>query len=173
MKSVHFKFLAVYFCFAIITSSAFAQDSDLKEKFQKMNNEMIKAMLEDNAETIMSMYTDDIISMPSYQPMLKGKDAMMQSHMKNKEAGFKMNDMTLITMNVWTSGDYAYEIGTYTIDMSMPGMEGWKDNGKYLTVWEKQSDDSWKVKAETWNTDNNPWVEMEMSKDDKDDSEEE
>ena len=81
--------------------------------------------------------------------------------------------MTLTTMNVWTSGDYSYEIGTYIIDMSMPGMEGWKDNGKYITVWEKQSDDSWKVKAETWNTDNNPWVEMEMSKDDKDDSEEE
>jgi ketosteroid isomerase-like protein len=173
MKSIYFKLLAIVFCFAFITSSAFAQDSALKEKFQKMNNEMIKAMLADNTEFMMAMYTDDAISMPSYEPMLKGKDAMMQSHMKNKEAGFKMNDMTLTTMDAWSSGDYAYEIGMYTIDMSMPGMEGWKDNGKYLTVWEKQSDGYWKVKAETWNSDNNPWANMDMHEEDMDDSEEE
>lgn len=168
MKSMYFKFLAVIFCVTFLTAVSFAQDSGLKVKFQKMNNEMIKNMLADNTDAMMSMYTDDAISLPSYEPMIKGKDAMMQSHMKNKEAGFKMNDMTLTTMNVWSSGDLAYEIGTYTIDMSMPGMAGWKDNGKYLTIWEKQSDGSWKVKAETWNTDSNPWTDMEMSKDDMD-----
>ena len=168
MKSAYLKFFAVLFCFTLLTSSAFAQDAALKEKFQKMNNEMVKAILADNSETIMAMYTNDVISMPSYEPMLKGKDAMMEAHKRNHEAGFKMNDMTLTTMNVWSSGDFAYEIGTYTIDMTMPGMEGWKDNGKYLTVWQKQSDGSWKVKAETWNSDNNPWADMEMAGDDKD-----
>jgi uncharacterized protein (TIGR02246 family) len=168
MKSVYFKFLAIVFCFAFVSSSIFAQDSGLKEKFQKMNNEMIKEMLADNPEAMLAMYADDAISLPSYEPMIKGKDALMKSHMKSKEAGFKMNSMTLNTMDVWSSGDMAYEIGTYTIDMSMPGMGEIKDNGKYVTIWQKQSDGSWKVKADTWNTDNNPWANMEMSKDDKD-----
>jgi ketosteroid isomerase-like protein len=111
------------------------------------------------------MYTDDVISMPSYEPMMKGKNALMEAHKRNHEAGFKMNDMTLKTMEVWSSGDLAYEVGTYTIDMTIPEMGSMKDNGKYLTVWEKQDDGSWKVKAETWNTDNNPWAQMSSGED--------
>ena len=30
------------------------------------------------------------------------------------------------------------------------------EEGKYLTVWEKQADGSLKVKLETWNSDTNP-----------------
>jgi uncharacterized protein (TIGR02246 family) len=174
MKSVYLKILAAFLCFTFITGSIFAQDSDLKKKVQMMNDEMVKAMLADNSEVIMSMYTDDAISMPSYEPMLKGKDAMMKSHMKSKEAGFKMNNITLTTMDVWSSGDLAYEIGTYTINMTLPGMtEAMDDNGKYLTVWQKQTDGSWKIKAETWNSDNNPWEGMGMSNENMDDTEEE
>lgn len=161
MKSVYSMLLVVVFCLSFV-SIGFSQDSDLKEKFQKMNNEMIKAIKNENTDAIMAMYTDDVISMPSYEPMLKGKEAMLESHRRSHEAGYKMNDMTLKTMDVWSSGDYAYEIGNYTVDMEIPGMGNINDNGKYMTVWEKQSDGSWKVKAETWNTDNNPWGDMNM-----------
>lgn len=167
MKSFSIKIFSALFCLAFTACNTFAQDSNLKQEFQKKNNEMIEAMLNDNTEAMLDMYTDDAISLPSYEPMLRGKAAMIESHNRNKDAGFKMNDMTLNTMEVWSSGNYAYEIGTYTIDISMPQMENWKDNGKYLTVWEKQSDGLWKVKADTWNTDNNPWQDMNMTEDEK------
>jgi len=77
MKSVYLRILSVIFCAVFITINSFAQDAALKEKFQKMDNEMIKNMLTDNTEAMMSMYTDDAISMPSYEPMLKGKDEMI------------------------------------------------------------------------------------------------
>ncbi len=156
------KLFVFFFCCSLFAVNIHAQDAALKEKFQKMNNEMIDAMMNENVDAIMGMYTDDVISMPSYEPMLKGKSAMIESHKKSHEAGFKMNDMSLNTMNVWSSGDYAYEIGTYNVNMTIPGMGDVDDNGKYLTVWQKQSDGSWKIKAETWNTDNNPWMDMEM-----------
>ena len=171
MKSIHFKFFALVFCFAILSSNVFAQDSALKEKFQQMNNQMVKDILADNSEAMLQMYADDAISLPSYEPMIKGKDALIKKHKVDKEAGFKMNDMTLTTMEVWSSGDFAYEIGTYTIDMTMPGMDNMKDNGKYITIWQKQADNSWKVKADMWNTDNNPWADMEMTGDNKEDME--
>jgi hypothetical protein len=38
--------------------------------------------------------------------------------------------------------------------------EEWPDNGKYITVWEVQDDGSLKIRVETWNTDINPWVNM-------------
>jgi hypothetical protein len=40
----------------------------------------------------------------------------------------------------------------------------WPDNGKYITIWEIQKDGTPKIKVETWNTDNNPWAQMEQSK---------
>jgi hypothetical protein len=45
MRTVNFQLLVVIFCFAFLTSSIYAQDSALKETFQKMNNEMIETML--------------------------------------------------------------------------------------------------------------------------------
>jgi len=45
--------------------------------------------------------------------------------------------------------------------MSMPGMDKpMDDQGKYLTIWEKQKDGSMKVKVETWNSDADPMTMM-------------
>jgi len=167
MKSI-LKNSVAAFSLILFSGSLFAQDSGLKEKIQMLNNDMVKAIVADNQEAIMVMYADDAVSMPSYEPIIKGKDAIMKKNKESQEMGFKINNMTLSTIEVLSSGDLAYEIGTYTIDMTIPGMtDGWSDNGKYLTIWEKQSDDSWKIKIETWNTDNNPWEDMNMSEDDK------
>lgn len=139
------------------------QNEELKKHIQELNDKLIQAMAVEDWNSIMSLYTDDVISLPSYEPMLIGKDAILKSGIESQEAGFRINEMTLNTMEVYSSGNLAYEIGTFTINMTMPGMsETWDDNGKYLTVWEKQNDGSWKIKVETWNTDNNPWMDMSL-----------
>jgi hypothetical protein len=33
-----------------------------------------------------------------------------------------------------------------------------------MTIWEEQKDGSLKIKIETWNTDNDPWAQMEQTK---------
>jgi hypothetical protein len=43
-------------------------------------------------------------------------------------------------------------------------MPEWADQGKYITIWEEQPDGSMKIKVETWNTDTNPWAQMEQVK---------
>lgn len=168
-KLLSFSFIIVFSC------SIAAQDTgDLKKKMQEMNDELIKALLSEDWQSMISMYTDDAISMPSYEPMLRGKDAILSSGIESQETGFKINEMTLNTMEVYASGDLACEIGTYTINMTVPGMqEAWDDNGKYLTVWQKQSDGSWKIKTEIWNTDNNPWLDMSMPEGEYDEEDEE
>jgi ketosteroid isomerase-like protein len=164
MKSLFSKSILILSCLLLINSSVFSQDTDLKAKMQEMNNTMVKAMLADDMETSLSFYADDAISLPSYEPMIKGKAAIKEHAKKSHEAGFKMNDMTLNTMDAWSDGGLAFEIGTYTVSMTMPGMpDAVNDKGKYLTVWQKQTDGSWKIKAETWNSDNNPWQSMGMN----------
>jgi len=51
------------------------------------------------------------------------------------------------------SGDLGYTSGTYKFSFKDPSGRPAVDNGKYLTVWKKQADGSWKVLFDAFNTD--------------------
>lgn len=145
-----------------MTSVAFSQTpAEYKTKIEKINKEMAKYMLEGNTEKTLSMYTADAISMPSYEPMHEGIAAIRKSSEEMAKSGWKCNSFETITLKVISSGNLITEIGTYKINMSMPGMDKpMDDHGKYLTIWEKQNDGALKVKIETWNSDVNPMSMM-------------
>jgi ketosteroid isomerase-like protein len=51
------------------------------------------------------------------------------------------------------SGDLGYTSGTYKFSFKDPSGKPVIDNGKYLTLWKKQTDGSWKVLFDVFNTD--------------------
>jgi ketosteroid isomerase-like protein len=156
-------FLTVFSLFFILTSvqiSAQDNETSLKEKLQKMNDDIVKAQLAEDYDMLLSYYTDDAISLPSYSQMMRGKDEIQKAMMKDKDS-FKINEFNLTTLEAFESGDMVYEIGKYNMKMTMKGMDNpVADEGKYLTVYQKQDDGSLKIKAEIWNTDMNPWAMM-------------
>jgi ketosteroid isomerase-like protein len=165
MKKNYLIAFVVVLAVSIGSTTLFGQSEKadkLKAKIEKMNAKMIKAMHADDHETLSAMYVDDVYSMPSYSPMVIGKQKMIEREKENQEAGFKMLDMKFDVVDVIPAGNYAIEIGKYEVTMKMPQMEGpMNDKGKYVTVWEEQKDGSLKIKVETWNSDVNP---MEMGK---------
>lgn len=156
------KTLSFFVLLSVITITIGAQDlSLLKEKVETANKKFVNAMLNDDYETMNSMYTNDIISMPSYQPMIRGIEAIIELSEMQKQSGWSTQYFNLRTTDVIPAGNLVIEIGNYDISMSMPGNAGeWNDNGKYITIWELQSDGNLKIKIETWNTDTNPWSDM-------------
>jgi len=149
--------------FAFLASCSKVQDMDaLKEKVQKMNDEAAKMMVANDAAGMWENYSEDVISMPSYEPMLRGIEACKQSYKKMTEAGIKMTAFKSTVTDVMEAGNLVVDIGTYEITMTIPEMGDmpYTDHGKYMTIWEKQDDGSLKVKVETWNSDVNPWEEM-------------
>jgi ketosteroid isomerase-like protein len=121
---------------------------------------MSKAILENDHETTLNLYTEDAISLPSYSPMIKGLDAL-KAHSENQEP-MNMNTFSITSTDIWASGNFVVDIGIYELSMAMPDAPGGEvtDKGKYLTLYEVQPDGSLKMKADTWNTDHNPWEEM-------------
>jgi len=129
-----------------------------------MNDEYAKTMVSGDMSSLWSGYADDVISLPSYEPMVKGLDAVKESSMKMTAAGVKFLSFSTTCTDVMKSGNFIIDIGTYKISMGIPGMDmPWDDHGKYLNVWEVADDGSMKVKAETWNTDTNPWADMQSN----------
>jgi ketosteroid isomerase-like protein len=51
------------------------------------------------------------------------------------------------------SGDLAYSSGTYEMTFSSPSGKPLRDRGKYVTVWRKETDGSWKVVRDVFNSD--------------------
>jgi ketosteroid isomerase-like protein len=136
-------------------------NTDYKTKIESINKEMVKNMLEGNNEKLLSLYTDDAISMPSYQPIHDGIAAIRKSNDEMAKTGVKYNSFAPTTLKVMANGNLITEIGTYKISMSMPNMDKpIDDHGKYLTIWEKQKDGSLKVKVEIWNSDVDPMSMM-------------
>ena len=176
MKKLFIILFAILFSASLIN----AQDNaDLQKQVQKLNNEMAKLMLSGDEDAMWGYYSEEVISMPSYQPMMKGIDACKESSAQMMESGMEITAFETVNTDLLVSGDVVVDIGTYNITMSVPGMgdQPWNDNGKYMTIWEMQDDGSLLVVAETWNTDNNPWMDMQemegqgeqmdMQKDDK------
>jgi ketosteroid isomerase-like protein len=135
----------------------------IKTQVQELNDALVVAMLANDSEAAIKHYTQDAISLPSYQPMIKGLEAIKSA--SQNQPPMNMSEFVLTTTDVLVSGNFVVDIGTYSLKMDMPEAPGGEvtDNGKYLTLFEIQKDGSLLIKADTWNTDMNPWEAMQHS----------
>lgn len=169
MKNLYATTVLLLLIMVLAVPQLNAQDDakKLKSEITAMNEKMLKAMKAEDWATANSFYSENVIHMPSYSPMLRGKSNVVEKSKKDHEAGFKMLEMNLNIDEVFPDKNYVIEVGHYVIKMQIPGMEKpMDDNGKYVTVWERQKDGTLKVLIETWNTDVNP-MEMHGSMMDK------
>ncbi len=66
--------------------------------------------------------------------------------------GFKLT-WNVDTAEVAKSGDLGYTRGTYELTFNNAAGKPVTEKGKYVTVWKKQADGSWKVAADVFNAD--------------------
>jgi uncharacterized protein (TIGR02246 family) len=150
------KFLMVLFLFTVVKLSAQNDKSELKNNFQALDDQQNSALVKGDINKFVSFYAEDAVSLPSYMPLMRGKDEIYAGNKKDFEST-KYKSLESKTLDVFGSGDIVYEIGTYNIVLRPAGMtEDINDHGKYLTVWQKQADGNWKIKTDTWNSDVNP-----------------
>ncbi len=148
--------------FLLMANIALSQsNADYKAKIETLNKEMSKNMLAGDREKVLNLYTDDAVSMPSYHPMADGIAAIRKASDEMAQSGVKYTSNLRVTLKVIPSGNLITEIGTYKVTLTMPNMDKpIADQGKYVTIWEKQKDGSLKVKVETWNSDVYPMSMM-------------
>ncbi|MFH1196721.1 MAG: DUF4440 domain-containing protein [bacterium] len=157
-------FLNVFFAVLILCSSlSYSQNlDDIKTKIAEIDAKLEKSMLTNDPMSTLDLYAENCYSLSSYMPMIKGKTELKKGAEMQLANPTKWTQFDLETVDVITSGNLVIEIGTYVMAMEIPQMpEPWKDNGKYMNVYEIQSDGSLLIVVDTWNSDNNPWMEMQ------------
>jgi len=104
-------------------------------------------------DAVMSYYSDDAVSLPPHAPLASGKDAIR----KGVSALFATPGFSIewqpVKVEVARSGDLGYAQGTFQLTVSGPKGKPVMDHGKFLTIWKKQADGTWKATMDTFNSD--------------------
>jgi ketosteroid isomerase-like protein len=100
----------------------------------------------------LSYYASDAVVLPAHEEMLTNKPDILKSWTALLD---KNNTVTWKSMWVESakSGELVYDVGTYTLTTKVGKGKPVVDRGKYLAVWKKQDDGTWKAEANTWNSD--------------------
>lgn len=150
----------------LMLSSVFVFAQNLKElsaQIEKLNKVYSESMINNDTKTMMSLYTDDVVSLPSYQPMIRGIETLRLLSEQVENSEWKTTSLDMKTTDLIPTGNFVIEIGNYKMTMAGSGVPDWSDEGKYITVWQKQEDGQLKIRVEMWNTDLNPWLQMQQS----------
>jgi len=97
----------------------------------------------------LALYTEDAIELPPNQAAVQGKAAIQAC----KEAFPPFSNFQEQSLEIEGQGDLAYDRGTYSMTVTPPGAAPIEDRGKYLTIWRKQADGSWKGARVMFNSD--------------------
>jgi ketosteroid isomerase-like protein len=127
-------------------------DAD-KAAIQKVLDEAVRignAPTKDWAAYVRAYYAEDAVVLPPNGPAVQGW-ALMESWF----AAFPpMSDFGPQIIEVEGRGDLAFVRGTYSMMLTLPGAaEPTNDTGKYIEIWRKQTDGSWRVVRDMFNSD--------------------
>jgi uncharacterized protein (TIGR02246 family) len=114
-----------------------------------------KAAGEKDLERTVSYYADGAVLMAAGSPLTSGKDAIQKAFTQMMaNPGFALS-FAPSKVEVSKSGDLAYEIGDYSLTFSDKKGKPLTTKAKYVVVWGKQADGSWKVLVDAPNTTTN------------------
>ena len=120
---------------------------------RKLDMDWSNAAQTKQVDAWVAFYSDDATVLPPNEPMASGKEAIRKS----------IGDLLALPglnlkwepkkVEVSKSGDMAYSFGTYEMALNDPKGNPIMDRGKYVEVWKKQADGSWKCAVDTFNSD--------------------
>lgn len=128
----------------------------VRQAIESANARFDSAAVKGDSATLVGLYADDAVLMLSNVPAARGHDAIAKAF-GGMVAAMKVSAFKLTTQDVIAAGDYAIETGAF--DMSSQAAKGGKpvhDVGKYLVVWKKQADGSYKILRDIANSDQPP-----------------
>jgi uncharacterized protein (TIGR02246 family) len=100
-----------------------------------------------------SYYADDAIVMPPNASAATTKDAIRSAWKEMLTAPGAAISWKATKVEVAKAGDLAYVSGTYEETTTDTSGRSVKDHGKYVEIFKKQADGTWKVVADIWNSD--------------------
>jgi uncharacterized protein (TIGR02246 family) len=112
----------------------------------------IAAMNAGNVDAFVGVFSEDAVQMPPNAPANAGK-AAIRAWIGGFLTPFNVQ-FALEVEEVQVAGDWAFERGRYQLRATpKAGGDGFSDAGKYITIYQKQPDNTWLAARDIWNSD--------------------
>jgi len=141
--------LAAAGCQMSSASSGGLTDAD-RAALRQNDENFAKAANAKDFASASSNYLDDGALLPPNEAAVQGRESIR----KWFTAFPPVSNFRVDVVEIDGHGDVAYTRGNYSLTISPPGAAPVSDKGKYVEIWRKQADGSWKIKADMFNSDN-------------------
>ncbi len=151
MRSQGLALVLVLSMMTVFSGKARSEQRSNADALLKLETEFMKAAAEHGSQGYMAYYSQDAVELPNGADALHGKQDIA------KTMGFldqKDNHLTWtpVSADISASGDLGYTFGTYEFRSKDIDGKPTVEYGKYITVWRKQKDGTWKVAVDMGNS---------------------
>jgi uncharacterized protein (TIGR02246 family) len=143
MKARFSTLLAVVLLVCLFSPVALAQTGKSEmDKLRKAVSDLAEAYDRFNVDKILGMYAEDATYLIEDAEMLRGKEAIRKYFSQEwpEKVQFKRD-----VIDLKIEGNMAYEIANQIVTIQMKGQEPQTTPNKFIHIWKKQKDGSWKV----------------------------
>jgi uncharacterized protein (TIGR02246 family) len=141
------KLLLAVVCVSVLAPAAAAED--VRQAIEQVNARFVEAFKAGDAATIASLYTETARMLPPDATEIAGREAIQAEWQSWIDDGLK--DLTLEAQEVEASGDLAYEIGLFSLQVPAENNDMVTADGNYVVVWKRDAEGSWRLHIDTWN----------------------
>jgi uncharacterized protein (TIGR02246 family) len=127
----------------------------VRRAIDEANARFVAAMKRGDTTAMAANYSDDAVIMMPNEAAWHGRDAVRKGFGRFLSQ-MPVKDMKANTEDVMVSGDLAVETGSYEMTAQPKGGKEVTDKGKYITVWKRQPDGSWRIVRDINNSDLSP-----------------
>ena len=127
--------------------------SGVEQLLRDLDAQWAKAAAAKDVEQTIGYYSADAIVLPPNATGAATKEAIRNVWKDMFASPSLVISWQPTRVQVGKSGEMAWVRGRYELTMNDASGKPIDDRGKYLEVWEKQTDGNWKCAAEMWNSD--------------------
>ena len=127
--------------------------SGVERLLRDLDAQWAKAAAAKDVEQTIGYYSDDAIVLPPNATGAATKEAIRNVWKDMLASPSLVISWQPTRVQVGKSGEMAWVRGRYELTMNDASGRPIDDRGKYLEVWEKQTDGNWKCAADMWNSD--------------------
>jgi ketosteroid isomerase-like protein len=125
----------------------------VEQLLRDLDAQWAKAAAAKDVEQTIAYYSDDAVVLPPNATGAATKEAVRNIWQNMLATPGLVITWKPTKVQLAKSGDMGWVSGTYELTKNDASGKPINDRGKYLEVWEKQSDENWKCRADMWNSD--------------------
>jgi uncharacterized protein (TIGR02246 family) len=134
----------------LAASTAFAEPPAAdpnRARVEKLGKQFTDAFNKGDVAGVASMYAEDAVAFPPESDLVKGRPAIEAMWKGMRDMGGQ--SMEFVVLDVVSSGNLLVETGKAILQIG--GATPVTVTVKYVVVWKKQKDGSWKITHDIWN----------------------